>query len=501
MRGQLARPSFCPDRRTTGAAERRLAVNSSLPAAPSLEHLRKQAKELLRAHRAGEPPALSRIDRHNRRGTAELRLADAQLVIAREHGFRSWPRLKAYVERVTAHGSDLRHPFRADVEYFEERAAGLLSAAQGGVPEASELFRRHGPGLGAETGDVELTIDDARLVLARQHGFAAWPALEAHLRSLRHGDEEPFMRGVEAIRADDHAALRALFGRYPGLMAARGTNGNDLLGLATASCRVEGVRILLELGSDPAAANDRGWTALHQAAYMNHEDLTRLLLDAGAPTGRSGHGDGGTPLVVALFWGHREAAELIAARDLAPGNLRVAAGLGRLEMIDGLIAPDGRLAPAAGAHRGFYRPHTGFPVWRPSGDPQEVLDEALVWAAKSGRLEAMTVLVQRGAALEADPYRGTPLAWAAAKNRTGAIRLLLEMGADVNGRSTFGGDIEGATALHLAAQAGHLDAIRALLDAGADPTVIEPSFNSSPSGWAEHFGREEARKLIVERLR
>jgi hypothetical protein len=32
----------------------------------------------------------------------------------------------------------------------------------------------------------------------------------------------------------------------------------------------------------------------------------------------------------------------------------------------------------AGAHRGFYRPHGGFPAWQPSDDPQEVIDEALV---------------------------------------------------------------------------------------------------------------------------
>src|SRR5207253_1305405 len=84
----------------------------------------------------------------------------------------------------------------------------------------------------------------------------------------------------------------------------------------------------------------------------------------------------------------REAAELIAAVDLAPRNLRVAAGLGRPDLLDELVRPDGGLAPAAGAHRGFYRPHTGFPTWRPSDDPHEILDEGLGWAAKSGRPDA-----------------------------------------------------------------------------------------------------------------
>jgi ankyrin repeat protein len=113
----------------------------------------------------------------------------------------------------------------------------------------------------------------------------------------------------------------------------------------------------------------RGWTPMHQAAYGGLPHLARILLDMGAPVDRFARGDGGTPLVVALFWGHREVAELLAEHSLAPGNLRVAAGLGHLDLIDALVAPDGMLAPAAGAHRGFYRPHSGFPEWTPADDP------------------------------------------------------------------------------------------------------------------------------------
>src|SRR5258708_7829097 len=221
-----------------------------------------------------------------------------------------------------------------------------------------------------------IDMDRARLVLARQHGFDTWEAFKRSVAATREGDEEPFLQSVRAIRVDDGAALAVLLGRYPGLVAARGTNGNDLAGLATAMARLAIVRLLLDRGADPATANDRGWTPLHQAASMNHMGLTALLLAAGAPTGRSGHGDGGTPMVAALFWGHREAAEAIAARDLAPRNLRVAAGLGRLDLLDDLITPSGSLAPAAGAHRGFYRPHPGFPPRQPAYDRQENLRQA-----------------------------------------------------------------------------------------------------------------------------
>ena len=75
---------------------------SPLPARPSLEQLRKQAKELLKQLRAGDPTALTRARAQDPRLEPNDRfaLADAQLVLAREYGFRSWARLKHHVEAV-----------------------------------------------------------------------------------------------------------------------------------------------------------------------------------------------------------------------------------------------------------------------------------------------------------------------------------------------------------------------------------------------------------------
>jgi hypothetical protein len=61
-----------------------------LPVNPSLEHLRKQAKELLSKLRQANP---------------EVRLAEAQHAIARQYGFASWPKLKVYVESAIHSGS------------------------------------------------------------------------------------------------------------------------------------------------------------------------------------------------------------------------------------------------------------------------------------------------------------------------------------------------------------------------------------------------------------
>ncbi|WP_116051330.1 ankyrin repeat domain-containing protein [Amycolatopsis palatopharyngis] len=463
-------------------------MESSIPPFASVEQLRKRAKDLLREARAGDPAALARITAHRRHDRERPTLSDAQLSIAREHGFPAWARLRSYVERLRGHGPDLEHAYRSDPEYYEDRAAGLLASAGDGTAEAVAAFERV---------RAPITLSGARLVLARQHGFGRWAELREHVRALA-GSGEPFARAYQAIEQQDVTALAALADRFPELVRARGTNGNDLLGMSAATCDERLVRVLLDRGADPARTNAHGWTPLHQAAYAGLPHLAATLLAAGAPAGASARGDGGTPLAVALFWGRRETAELLAEQAVVPENLRIAAGLGRLDLIGSLLAPDGTLAAAAGRHRGFYRPHSGFPAWRPSTATAEIRDEALSWAARNDRAEAVELLVRHGADLDADVYRGTALTWAAACGRVAAVRRLLALEADPDRRGTFGGPShgEGVTALHLAAQHGAVDVIEALLEAGADRTIRDELHDGDAASWAEHFHQPAARKLL-----
>ena len=66
-----------------------------LPARPDLEQLRHQAKDLLRDATSGQAAALARVHAVSER----VILATAQLAIAREYGFDSWPKLKREVQR------------------------------------------------------------------------------------------------------------------------------------------------------------------------------------------------------------------------------------------------------------------------------------------------------------------------------------------------------------------------------------------------------------------
>src|SRR6187549_2107211 len=69
---------------------------------PDLAQMRRQAKELLRRFTAGEPDAVTEVHSHYREpDPSRFALHDAQLVIARSHGFASWPRLKSFVDGVT----------------------------------------------------------------------------------------------------------------------------------------------------------------------------------------------------------------------------------------------------------------------------------------------------------------------------------------------------------------------------------------------------------------
>ncbi len=488
----------------------------------NLEQQKKQARELLREIRSGNAAALSRLRRHHARWAtldeASVRqlvsLHDAQFVLAREQGFASWPKLKAYAE--PSSGSRHTRLFVADMAWIAERVHGLLRTRNSAGPAALEQIREWHPRFSdctdEEIREAPFTEADARLVYAREHGFETWDDLTGRVNLLASNPAaatgEPFLAAFGALQAGDVASFSALLRTYPRLARERGTNGNTLLNLAVSFAGkpnwnggVSPIESLLAAGADVNDGNDRGWTPLHAAAYSNKPEIAGLLIGKGAALDAEAHGAGGTPLIAALFWGHCEAADLLGGHSVAPGNLRAAAGLGIPELVDACFNRDGTLTPEAGAARGFYRPHSGFPDWKPSTDPQEVLDEALVWACKSNRVAVLERLVTAGARLNADPYRGTPLIWAAARDRTEAAAWLLDRGANVNQKATFGGAThgQGVTALHIAAQSGCLPAVKLLVERGADLTLEDDLYHSTAIGAAEYFGQDAVRDYLRSR--
>ena len=116
-----------------------------LPERADIDQLRRQARELLRAAVAGEPGALARLRAVSERRT----LAAAQLAVAREHGFRSWPALRSGVE-------SRRQPAR-----WQPRAGT-------GRPAARDIAQGRWSFGGAgtiEVADGELTLGDRKSVV------------------------------------------------------------------------------------------------------------------------------------------------------------------------------------------------------------------------------------------------------------------------------------------------------------------------------------------------
>ena len=313
-----------------------------------------------------------------------------------------------------------------------------------------------------------------------------------------------------AAQEGDMDALNRILRESPQLLEARDPEGQTLLILAckaatgdvalppvpsTPGQLAAGDRILAA-GADPSVSDNGGLAPLHTAAGAGNQDLARRLLDAGAPLqGRLMGVEGGSPLAFSLFYAKTEVAQLLADPPV-PDNLRTTAALGR--SLDHFIDGDG-LTAAASEGVDFYRPLPIFPEWNRTNSRQELLDEALSWAARNGQCESMATLVEIGANVNANPYRGPPLLWAVYDDRVNAAAWLLDHGADPDLRHDFGGAGHGnsAVAMHLAAQNGSLKCLELFLERGADSTIRDAAFGGTPLGWAQHAGTESSVALLT----
>ena len=143
------------------------APTRRLPARPSLEQLRKRAKERLAELRASDPDAT---------------LADAQLAVARDYGFASWPRLVHHIESVQAAGR---------LDEFERLANDMLAGCRGDADALRRLIAHYGVSYSPEqvrvrvrdsvdaargTDGGEPSLDDVRRMIAGQYGYESWPS-------------------------------------------------------------------------------------------------------------------------------------------------------------------------------------------------------------------------------------------------------------------------------------------------------------------------------------
>jgi hypothetical protein len=321
-----------------------------LPPNPNLNHLKHQAKDLLKAHAERTPDVAQRIREFHPRFAkaidaeifaADLKLSDAQLTIAREHGFPSWPRLKKRIEKPTlADRLDLPHHERIEDPVFR-RAVDLLDAGDAAglrahLQQRPELARQHvllegtnyfrNPTLlefiaenPTRRGSLPPNIVEvARVILdagTTQEALDETLGLVASSLVARQSKAQvPLIDLLCDYGADPNSGTRvaAIHAEFDGVNALLRRGARFDLPLAAAMGRVEDARgLLAEAGYD-----DRHW-ALAVASQCGHLEIVRLLLDAGEDPNRynpvGGHSHS-TPLHQAAAAGHLDVVRLLVER-------------------------------------------------------------------------------------------------------------------------------------------------------------------------------------------
>lgn len=98
-----------------------------LPRGANLEHLKKQAKRLLRSYRAGDVHAVARV-RARFPDRERVGIDDVQLVLAREHGFPSWSQLRRHIDDESRY-----FPRKHALEYVQRVVADAMMLAVPGT--------------------------------------------------------------------------------------------------------------------------------------------------------------------------------------------------------------------------------------------------------------------------------------------------------------------------------------------------------------------------------
>jgi len=467
-----------------------------LPERPNLEQLKRQAKDLLRLAQAGDADALARLrslpafarQSDNRALATSVALHDAQSAIARELGFPSWPALVEHVEELTL-------AFDAAVEQF-------INAATEVQPDRAERLLRLYPRVAAANFHTALLLGDLARIdsdLTRDCGLATraagprgWPPLLylCHT-SVKFGPSHrreslvAAARRLLALGADPNA-------RYPWLH--HGVQRAALWGAVCVTQLLPLAEVLLEAGADPndgvtfplaasggdiaslellhryGASVDQPWASDRSAtlyAIMNWAETPegiRWLLDHGAEADVVFPPNGEAPLHVGARRWDAAMIELLVSHGADVARKRA----------------DGRTPYAVAELSG----NSAAAAWLAGhGAPVALsdVDRFVALCGRGDRAAAQAMLREHPHLRERlGPEHYAGLYRAAEIGDTRAIETMLACGFEPN----HGDEEIGKTALHAAAHAGRVAAVRVLLAHGASVSVRDREFHGQPLVWA-----------------
>ncbi|MGF1648477.1 MAG: hypothetical protein ACFCVF_16375 [Kineosporiaceae bacterium] len=420
-----------------------------LPDRPSVDRLRRQARDLQRGVRGGSAAALDLVRRHHPHPDAALgdpavfRLADAQVCVARGYGFPGWPDLIRVVRAVadlrrdppTDEGSSVADRFcsLACLRYDERDAPPRWAAARVLLDELEQ------PPIAAAAAAARVDEVAAHLAVdpaaARATGGPQdWPPL-LHLTYSR----VLAAPGVVTDRDSEHAVLATADAL---LDAGADPNSGFLwLGLPTPFTALTGC----------FGGGEQG--IRRQPPHPHGQALAERLLRAGADP----HDQ--QALYNRMFTPDDSHLELLFAYGLADDD---SAGPWRRRLGAALESTEG--------------------VWA----------RQLAWAADHGFDDRLDLLARHGLSLDQPLVAGPFGDGRSARARRQVRGDLAQLSGDVDQLH------DGHTLLHAAAWDGDLDQIQALLAAGASPTIRDRRFGGRPLDWAVHAFQTEAEALLRE---
>lgn len=403
-----------------------------LPARPNLEFERRRAKKLLATLRETN---------------ADARLGDAQFHLAREYGFASWPKLVEYYEAADRQDRSRMHDERYPPEHLEQQARQMYRALGAGDTHTLALASAFIPRFYAESPDAipasEITLDDARLILARVSHCPSWAVLIERAERTRSERPQgwkaidmPIARAVRALREGDFATVGRIVDDHPELLRRPQrdvpSHPGSLLGYAIArewsSPGSETRRITDWIVARGASLRDelghRLVEAHHFSVFTRSADGGRtresrtivdyvaFLLERGAdptwlPPNR-------IPVLEHALVRYRngKAIDLLASQVEPRPAFWIAAGLGDVAAVTRYVDRDGSLRPAARRHRPDLLA-TALTTWWtqiPNAPDRDIMLEAFFVAATNQRWEVLDVLLDRGFPIDYSPFGASILA-------------------------------------------------------------------------------------------
>jgi hypothetical protein len=458
-------------------------MSKSLPSRPNLEQLKKQAKDLLKALESNDVEALQRIQANHpdysnvskdKIRTAKFSLSDAQLVIAREYGFASWPKLKEHVESLLMETADplelFKRAFKTDDAVLFRKLVERYPEAKKKINEPIAAFDSpaiihvRSPEMLDALLEAGADINGRSSWWAGGFGLLDCASPELATYAIKRGAA---VTAHAAARLGIIGKLRELIMANPNLVQARGGDGQTPLHFAST---VEIAEYLLEHGADIDVRDVDHESTPAQWMIRERQDVARFLVQRGCKTDilmAAALGD------VALIKKHLDddpdCIHMRVSNEYFPMINHKAGGTIYQWTLGWYVSPHD-VAKQFG-HEDAFR-------LLMERSPADVRLIAACWSADESAVKNLLAQNSELVSKLSGAYR-RQIAHAARNNNLAAVRIMLAAGLPVDELGQHR-----ATPLHWAGFHGNSEMAREILRYSPPLEQTDADFKSTPLGWA-----------------